>query len=197
MIHHGEGVIDSAHVPNSGAGKARLLCSVPQFQCSPPKLGLPDCNWGKAAKIAEGPYRVPEYLKELGWHPYVVSLKAEHSALVQLACLPSNPITASWEEGSEGQLVVVVACYMLWRRHNKHQRLVHFCPKLVKPQQELFKELYGILSDKDEAFQSETVAPIFHCILYSFFTQPLDSQNCIHSCLEQVLILSTLSSIRG
>jgi hypothetical protein len=44
----------------------------------------------------------PQYLNDFGWIPYLDSLKAEPSELLQLITTPSNRMVAQWPEESEG-----------------------------------------------------------------------------------------------
>lgn len=81
---------------------------------------------------------------------------------------------------------------MLWRSfESSRSRLGGFKPILTQELQELFKRLYQVLREGDNAAAAD-LAPIFHRIIISTTRQSLSSGRQVDSAAEQSILLSLL-----
>ncbi|KIM73120.1 hypothetical protein PILCRDRAFT_733216 [Piloderma croceum F 1598] len=86
----------------------------------------------------------------------------------------------------------MVIRYMLWRKHGKGDMFGNFKPKVTKPQQSLFRDLYNLLL-KGADVELTSLAPLAHRILLSSFTLSLNARNQVDSAFEQFMIFAIMT----
>jgi hypothetical protein len=90
----------------------------------------------------------------------------------------------------------MVVRFMLWKKHVSIEGFGNFRPKLTREQFDLFKELYSLLV-WGSALKIADLAPISHHIVFSAYTLNVDVQNKVDNALEQSLVFTILTPIKG
>jgi hypothetical protein len=90
----------------------------------------------------------------------------------------------------------MVIRFMLWRKHNSIEGFGNFRPKLSQEQFDLFKELYTLLV-RGSALEISVLAPTAHRIVFSAYTLNMNVRNKVDSALEQSLVFTTLTPVKG
>jgi hypothetical protein len=85
---------------------------------------------------------------------------------------------------------------MLWKKHEQVEGLGNFRPKLSREQFDLFRDLYSLLV-RGPALEIATLAPIAHRIVFSAYTLNMNVRNKVDSALEQSIIFTTLTPVKG
>jgi len=93
-------------------------------------------------------------------------------------------------------MCTVVIRFMLWKKHDSIGNLGNFRPKLTRGQLDLFKDLYSLLS-QGSTIEMALLAPITHRIIFSAYTLKMDVRKKVDSVLEQSLILTVLTPVKG
>ena len=90
----------------------------------------------------------------------------------------------------------MVIRFMLWKKHESTEGFGNFRPKLTREQFDLFKDLYSLLV-RGPALEVGILAPIAHRIIFSAYTLNMNPRNKVDSALEQSLIFTTLTPVKG
>ena len=90
----------------------------------------------------------------------------------------------------------MVIRFMLWKKHESIKGFGNFRPKLTPEQLHLFKELYSLLV-RGSALQIAVLAPIAHRIVFSAYTLNMNVRNKVDSALEQSLVFTILTPVKG
>jgi hypothetical protein len=90
----------------------------------------------------------------------------------------------------------MVIRFMLWRKNNSIEGFGNFRPKLSQEQFDLFKELYTLLV-QGSALEIAVLAPTAHRIVFSAYTLNMNVRNKVDSALEQSLVFTTLTPVKG
>jgi hypothetical protein len=93
-------------------------------------------------------------------------------------------------------MCTVVIRFMLWRKHESIEGFGNFRPKLTREQFSLFRDLYSFLV-RGSALEIAVLAPIAHRIVFSAYTQNMNVRNKVDSALEQSLVFTTLTPVKG
>jgi hypothetical protein len=90
----------------------------------------------------------------------------------------------------------MVIRFMLWKKHESIEGFGNFRPKLTREQFDLFKDLYSLLV-RGPALDVGILAPIAHRIIFSAYTLNMNARNKVDSALEQSLIFTILTPVKG
>jgi hypothetical protein len=90
----------------------------------------------------------------------------------------------------------MVIRFMLWKKYDSMEGFGHFRPKLTPEQLDLFKDLYSLLV-RGPALEVGILAPTAHRIIFSAYTLNMNARNKVDSALEQSLIFTTLTPVKG
>jgi hypothetical protein len=90
----------------------------------------------------------------------------------------------------------MVIRYILWRKHESILGFGNFRPKLTREQFDLFRELYSLLV-RGLKLEIAILAPIAHRIVFSAYTLNMNVRNKVDSALEQSLVFTTLTPVKG
>jgi hypothetical protein len=90
----------------------------------------------------------------------------------------------------------MVIRFMLWKKHESTEGFGNFRPKLTREQFDLFKDLYSLLV-QGSALQMAIVAPVAHRLIFSAYTLNMNARNKVDSALEQSLVFTTLTPVKG
>jgi hypothetical protein len=85
---------------------------------------------------------------------------------------------------------------MLWKKHEQIEGFGNFRPKLTRDQLDLFRDLYSLLV-RGPTLEISTLAPIAHRIVFSAYTLNMNVRNKVDSALEQSIIFTTLTPVKG
>jgi hypothetical protein len=93
-------------------------------------------------------------------------------------------------------MCTLVIRYMLWKKCEQAEGFGNFRPKLSREQFDLFRDLYSLLV-QGPALEIATLAPIAHRIVFSAYTLTMNVRNKVDSALEQSIIFTTLTPVKG
>src|ERR1700683_2651183 len=93
-------------------------------------------------------------------------------------------------------MCTMVIRFMLWKKHNTIETFGHFRPKMTEGQLNLFRDLYSLLA-RGSALEMALLAPVAHRIIFSAYTLNMNVRNKVDSALEQSLILTILTPVKG
>lgn len=93
-------------------------------------------------------------------------------------------------------MCTLVIRYMLWKKFEQAEGFGSFRPKLSQKQLNLFSDLYSLLVHGPD-LEISTLAPIAHRIVFSAYTLNMDVRNKVDSALEQSIIFTTLTPVKG
>jgi hypothetical protein len=90
----------------------------------------------------------------------------------------------------------MVIRFMLWKKHESIEGFGNFRPKLTREQFDLFRDLYSLLV-RGSALEMDILAPLAHRIVFSAYTLNMNARNKVDSALEQSLVFTTLTTVKG